>query len=158
MVREPLKTASQLLALVVAGAALSLAALAAGGRLRAADAGQLLLALEAQAPVEAWEVADAYHREGLLVLDGRSREEHVAARPAGSVHVPFADRHRGVFLLPEGRQVDAVLVIAARPSEARELAQWVFREWGVREVATLRGGFEAWRHGGSGFPVEEGEP
>ena len=143
-------------ALAVAGAALSFLSTAVGGRVGPGDLPQMVLALEAQAPVLLWRAADAAPRDGLLVLDGRAADAHRRQRPAGAVHVPFAARDRQAYALPEGRQVDAVVVVADDPAEARALAQWVVREWGVTEVATRRGGFEAWR--AAGLPTEEGEP
>jgi len=142
--------------LAAAGALLSVLALAADGRVGPRDLPQLVLALDAQAPVLRRSAADAGPRDGLLVLDGRAREAHARLRPAGSVNVPFEGRDRDVFVLPEGRQVDAVLVVAADAPQARALAQWAVREWGVREVATLEGGFDAWVE--AGLPTDEGAP
>jgi 3-mercaptopyruvate sulfurtransferase SseA len=70
------------------------------------------------------------------------------------VRVSFAERHDEVLVMPDGRQVRAALVVmeASRAAEARELARWLAREWGLPEVATLRGGFEAWQR--AGLPVE----
>jgi 3-mercaptopyruvate sulfurtransferase SseA len=69
------------------------------------------------------------------------------------MRVPFEER-TDEHVLPEGREIRAVLVVmqARRATDARELAQWLAREWAIDEVATLEGGFEAWE--AAGLPVE----
>jgi rhodanese-related sulfurtransferase len=131
--------------LLLAGAALSLLALAAGGQVRAADVPDLAAALEAQRPVFSWASSDL-GAEDLLVVDGRSAAAFSRGHPDGALHVPFEERDERVHPLPAGRQVRAVVVVmeAARAAEARELAQWCAREWAVPVVATFRGGWEAW--------------
>lgn len=133
------------LVLLLAGAVLSLLALAAGGQVRASDGPDLVAALEAQRPVYAWDEKDL-DAEDLLVVDGRSAEAFSRGHPDGAFHVPFEERDESVHPLPAGRQVRAVVVVmeAARAAEARQLAQWCAREWAVPVVATFRGGWEAW--------------
>ncbi len=127
--------------LLAAGAALSLLIF------RGISPSQLLAALEMQATVHAWDAETARTRLGdeLLVVDGRTGG--AGARPKDALSVPFEERIDEVFVMPEGRQVRAALVVmeAARATEARELAQWLAREWALEEVATFRGGFEAWQ-------------
>jgi hypothetical protein len=134
--------------LVAAGAVMSLAIF------RGIPPPQLLAALEAQAPVFSWDAAQARARfaEGVLVVDGRKGGP--GARPKDAVRVPFEERYDEVLVLPASRQFRAALVVmeAARTAEARELAQWLAREWALPEVATFRGGFEAWV--AAGLPVE----
>jgi hypothetical protein len=81
---------------------------------------------------------------------------HRQSRPKGSLNVPFEDRHSEIFQLPQGRQVIAVLVVLERRREdgARELARTLARQWGVEKIATLRGGWEAWRD--AGLPRADG--
>jgi len=134
------------------GLLLSLLSLAAGGRVSWSDGPQLLLALEEQRPVFSWSADAVAARlgDGTLVVDGRSPEEHRQSRPDGSLNVPFEDRHSEIFQIPQGRQVDAVLVVleARRMDSARELARTLARQWGASKVATLRGGWEAWLDAG----------
>ncbi|MCK6459784.1 MAG: hypothetical protein L6Q95_07800 [Planctomycetes bacterium] len=114
---------------------------------------QMLAALETQPVIRRWDVETARARLGdeLLVVDGRRGGR--GARPQGAMQVPFEDR-TDEHVLPEGRDVRAVLVVmqGRRKGDARELAQWLAREWAVDEVATLEGGFEAWE--AAGLPVE----
>jgi len=143
------KEAALLLAAGVALAALS--ALAGGG----VETAQLLAALEAQVPVQAWDAERARDRldDDLLVVDGR--DAGAGPGPRGAVRVPFGDRARADVALPAERQVRAALVVmeAGREADARALAEWVARQWALPEVATLQGGIEAWR--AAGLPLEE---
>jgi rhodanese-related sulfurtransferase len=135
------------LLLLVAGALLSLVIF------RGAEPVQMFAALETQQVIRRWDVDTALARLGddLLVVDGRKGGR--GARPKGALLVPFEER-TDEHLLPEGRDVRAVLVVmqARRANDARELAQWLAREWAIDEVATLEGGFEAWE--AAGLPVE----
>lgn len=137
------------LLLLGAGALLSLLVF------RGISPSQLLATLETQVTVHAWDTATARARLGdeVLVVDGRKGGR--GARPKGAYEAPFESRLDETFVLPDGRDVRAVLVVmeARRATEARELAQWLAREWAIDEVATLRGGFEAWR--AAGLPVEK---
>ena len=45
-----------------------------------------------------------------------------------------------------------VVTEAARAQEARDLAQRLAREWALEEVATFKGGYEAWI--AAGLPVQ----
>ncbi|HEX5135635.1 MAG TPA: hypothetical protein VFY93_01560 [Planctomycetota bacterium] len=134
--------------LVVAGALLSLAIF------RGMEPKQVLAALEAQPVVRRWDVETARARLGddLLVVDGRRGVR--GARPKGALVVPFEERRDEPAVLPEGRDVRAVLVVmpARRRNDARELALWLAREWAIDEVATLDGGIEAWE--AARLPVE----
>jgi rhodanese-related sulfurtransferase len=136
--------------LLVAGALLSLAVY------RGSHPSQLLATLETEVTVHSWDAGTALARLGdeLLVVDGRTGVR--GARPRGAFRAPFEERSSEGFSIPEGRDVKAVLVVMEknRASEARDLAQLLGREWGIAEVATLRGGFEAWQ--AAGLPVEEG--
>jgi len=135
--------------LLGAGALLSLLAF------RGLSPSQLMATLENQVIVHSWDAERTRARlgDGLLVVDGRRGVR--GARPKDAFRVLFERRTDDLFVLPEGRQVDAVLVVmeAGRVKEARELAQWAAREWGIDEVATFRGGFEAWE--AAGLPVEK---
>lgn len=108
---------------------------------------QLLATLETQVTVRSWDADTVRARLGeeLLVVDGRAGVRGL--RPKDAFRAPFEDRADESFVLPEGREVRAVLVVMEkeRANEARELAQWLAREWAIDEVATLKGGFEAWR-------------
>ncbi|MFI5402351.1 MAG: hypothetical protein ACHQ1G_05390, partial [Planctomycetota bacterium] len=123
------------LLLLAAGALLSLVIF------RGVSPSQLLATLEMQATVRSWDAEAARARLGdeLLLVDGRTGG--AGARPKDAFSVPFEERNEEVFVMPEGRQVRAALVVmeAARAAEARELAQWLAREWGLEEVATFRG-------------------
>jgi len=135
------------LLLLVAGALLSLLIF------RGMEPAQMLASLETQPVIRRWDVEAARARLGdeLLVVDGRRGGR--GARPKGAMRVPFEER-TDEHVLPEGRDVRAVLVVmqARRRGDARELAQWLAREWAIDEVATLEGGFEAWE--AAGLPVE----
>lgn len=134
--------------LLAAGALLSLVIF------RDVSPSQLLAALEMQAVVFSWDAETARARLGdeLLVVDGRTGG--AGAQPKDAISVPFEERNEEVFVMPEGRQVRAALVVmeAKRAKEARELAQWLAREWALEEVATFKGGFEAWQ--AAGLPVQ----
>jgi rhodanese-related sulfurtransferase len=120
---------------------------------RGLPSAQMLAALETQPVVRRWDAETARARlsDELLVVDGRGGVR--GARPKGAFPLPFEQRTTE-HVLPEGRDVRAVLVVmqARRRTDARELAQWLAREWAVDEVATLEGGFEAWE--AAGLPVE----
>jgi len=128
------------LVLLAAGALLSLVIF------RGASPSQMLAALEVQAVVHAWDAETARARLGdeLLVVDGRGGG--AGAGPKDAFSVPFEERNDEAFVMPEGRQIRAALVVmeAGRAREARELAQWLAREWALEEVATFQGGIEAW--------------
>jgi len=132
------------LLLLAAGALLSLLVF------RGVAPSQLLAALEMQAVVHSWDAETARARLGdeLLVVDGRGGG--AGAGPKDAFPVPFEERNDEVFVMPEGRQIRAALVVmeAGRAREARELAQWLAREWALEEVATLQGGIEAWQAAG----------
>ncbi len=136
------------LLLLAAGAALSAVIF------RGASPSQLLAALEMQATVHAWDAERARARLGdeLLVVDGRTGG--AGARPKDAFSVPFEERNEEIFVMPEGRQIRAALVVmeAERAAEARELAQWLAREWALEEVATFKGGMEAWQ--AAGLPLQ----
>lgn len=137
------------LLLIAAGALLSLLIF------RGASAKQLLATLESQPTVYSWDAKKAGERlnSDLLVVDGR-RRGHRGIRPKDALSIPFEERRFETFVLPEGHEVRAVLVVmeASRSAEARELAQDLAREWAMPEVATLKGGIEAWQ--AAGLPVE----
>jgi hypothetical protein len=140
--------------LVALGAVLS--AVAAGvARVPPGHAPQILATLEAQVAVFRWDAGTARERLGddLLLVDGRIRGP--GARLPHAVYVPFDWQRRGAVAPPLEHQVRAALVVteARRATEARALAQWVAREWGIEEVATLEGGFEAWQ--AAGLPIEQ---
>jgi hypothetical protein len=136
------------LILLAAGAILSLVIF------RGQAPAQILAALETQPVVRSWDPETARARLGddVLVVDGRKGGRGV--RPKGALGIPFEDRRDGTFVLPEGWEVRAVLVVmeAARATEARELARWLAAEWGLPEVATFKGGIEAWQ--AAHLPVE----
>jgi hypothetical protein len=114
---------------------------------------QLLAALETQATVYSWDPGTARGRLGgdLLVVDGRQGGR--GARPKDAFRIPLGGRTKTI-LPPDDREVRAVLVVAEanRATEARDLAQRLAREWALEEVATLKGGYEAWIE--AGLPVQ----
>ena len=134
------------LLLLGAGALLSLLVF------RGARPKELLAAIETQIPVYSWDAGKARARLGpeLLVVDGRQGGR--GARPKDSFRVPLGGRTKS-SLPPDDREVRAVLVVAEanRAREARDLAQRLAREWALEEVATLKGGYEAWI--AAGLPV-----
>jgi rhodanese-related sulfurtransferase len=152
------RTLRELAILLAAGLICSVLALAVGGRVSWSDLPPLTAALEEQIPVYSWDVRETAARLGaeLLIVDGRSPESHEASRPAESVNVPFEERNEGLFQLPQGRQVHAVLVVMeeGEAARARQLAKTLARQWGIAEVATLQGGWQAWF--GDGLPRAEG--
>ena len=109
---NPRRTLLEVLALFLLGALLSWGALGVRGQLAASDLHPLKAALDAQVPVYSWGAGDvaARLRPSLLVVDARSTDEYEAGRPAGSINLPFRQRYAALFQLPQGRQVDAVLV------------------------------------------------
>ena len=129
------------LLLLAAGALLSLVIF------RGVAPAQVLAALETQPVVRSWDAETARARLGddVLVVDGR--RGRLGVRPKGALPIPFEERRFGTFVLPEGWEVRATLVVmeGARATEARELAKWLAGEWGLPEVATFRGGIEAWQ-------------
>lgn len=114
---------------------------------------RIVASLEAQRTVYSWDPAKVRARlgGGLLVVDGRTGGR--GARPKDAYRVALGGRTRSIPP-PPGREVDAVLVVmeSSRSAEARELAQRLAREWALDEVATLKGGFEAWI--AAGLPLQ----
>ena len=127
--------------LLAAGALLSLLIF------RDVPVAEVLAVLETQPVVRSWDVETARARlkDDVLVVDGR--RGRFGVRLKGALRVPFEERRDETFVLPEGWQGRMALIVmeGARAQEARELAQWLGREWGLPEVATLRGGIEAWQ-------------
>jgi rhodanese-related sulfurtransferase len=140
--------------LLASGVVLSLLSLLAGGRIRWSELGDLHAALREQTPVGI--VQPGQFNADWLIVDGRDPEAHETRRPAGSYSVPFALRNRELYPAPDGRPVSVVVVVMerGREAQARELALWVARQWGIRRVCTYAGGWSAWVSGGE--PVEEG--
>jgi rhodanese-related sulfurtransferase len=124
-----------------------------GGAFRMAAPQRLLAALETQLPVYSWDAAKTRARLGndLLVVDGRQGGR--GARPKDSFRLPFGGATKAI-LPPDDREVRAVLVVAeaGRAAEARDLAQRLAREWALEEVATFKGGYEAWAE--AGLPLQ----
>lgn len=114
---------------------------------------QLLAAMETQVPVYSWDPGTVREKLGgdLLVVDGRQGAR--GARPKDAYRIPLGGRTKAI-LPPGDREVRAVLVVAEanRAAEARDLAQRLAREWALEEVATLKGGYEAWIK--AGLPVQ----
>ena len=114
---------------------------------------QMLAAMEAQVPVYSWDAgtARAKLQGDVLVVDGRQGAR--GARPKDAFRIPLGGRTKSI-LPPDDRDVRAVLVVAEanRAAEARDLAQRLAREWALEEVATLKGGYEAWIK--AGLPVQ----
>jgi hypothetical protein len=128
-----------------AGAVLLIGAALAAAVARGVHVPDLRAALEAQVPVYSWDAGEL--PDDVLVVDGRSAAAHAAGHPKGSLSIPFEEREEGVFDLPDARPVRAAVVVMeeSRKLQARELAQWLGREWGLPRVGTLEGGIEAWR-------------
>jgi hypothetical protein len=139
--------------LVALGAALS-AVVAALAGLPPREVPQLLATLEAHVPVFKWDAETTRARLGddVLIVDGRRRGP--GTRLPQAAYVPFDWQRQGATAPAPDHQVRTALVVmeAKRAPEARALAQWVAREWGVPEVATFEGGIEAWLK--AGLPTE----
>jgi len=146
------RTLAEGLALLVAAALLSLLAVATSTT-SLSDVPLLLAGLEAQVPVRSWSAGDGLPPD-MLIVDGRPEAAHRELRPKGSLSVPFEDRFEESIALPGDLEARTVLVVLerGREAEARELAQWLAREWGLPAGATLTGGFEAWVE--AGLPTE----
>jgi len=148
------RTLGEGLVLLLAAALLSLLAVATSTT-SFTDAPLLLAALEAQVPVRSWRAGDELAAD-VLVVDGRPGAAHRAFRPKGALSVPFEERLEESIALPADQEARLVLVVleSGREAEARELAQWLAREWGLAAGATFEGGFEAWVE--AGLPTERG--
>jgi rhodanese-related sulfurtransferase len=85
-----------------------------------------------------------------LVLDVREREEYAHGHVPGAINLPQADLASQLDEVPRDRPIFVICQSGARSMRSAQF----LKQMGFDEVASVRGGTEAWR--AAGHPVTEG--
>lgn len=89
---------------------------------------------------------------GAIVVDVRSHDEYVAGHIENSLWIPLEELELRMLELPADRTIITVCRTGARSAQAFHILQ----EAGFPDIASLRGGMEAWV--AAGYSLQTGEP
>jgi rhodanese-related sulfurtransferase len=115
----------------------------------------LAAASEEANPVKQMSPAELRARQAhpfVLVIDVRTKEEYDAGHIPGARNMPYGES-QDLLTMVRWAGADDVVVYCMKGTRAR-LAEAELVQSGVRGVAHLEGGFEAWK--AAGLPIEGG--
>ena len=95
------------------------------------------------------DAAQLVHDERAVLLDVRERDEWVAVRATGALHIPMSQLAMSLHRLPQERTVACICHVGVRSAAVADAL-----EHAGYEAVNVAGGMEAWE--ANGLPIERG--